>query len=143
MCDLLSLPLPWPVREQTIVWLVTRQSRTVLLVVSPPSTRGGVLLPPSASLSLPLCLSFVLSPCSRFTWRLLLASEDTALPSSKRKSARGARWRPGGFRVVVDNALTYIRVCRAWLIFNTYCQRERELTDGDLTEDLAMCTISS
>lgn len=33
MCDLLSLPLPWPVREQTIVWLVTRQSRTVLLVV--------------------------------------------------------------------------------------------------------------
>lgn len=74
MCDLLSLPLPWPVREQTIVWLVTRQSRTVLLVV--PTLYEG------------RCADHLsLLPCSRA--RLghvlgLLATEDTALPSSER-----------------------------------------------------------
>lgn len=39
MRDLFSLLLPWPIGEQTIVWLASRQSRTVLLPVPTPLGR--------------------------------------------------------------------------------------------------------
>lgn len=56
MRDLFSLLLPWPIGEQTIVWLASRQSRTVLLPVPTPLGRevccGRSLSPPPFFFSL-------------------------------------------------------------------------------------------
>lgn len=92
MCDLLSLPLPWPVREQTIVWLVTRQSRTVLLVV--PTLYEGRY---ADHLPLSPCSLAWLGDCPRPRTRHSLLQRGCA--GSKMATRRVPRWsqesRPG------------------------------------------------
>lgn len=83
MCDLLSLPLPWPVREQTIVWLVTRQSRTVLLVV--PTLYEGRC---ADHLPLSPCSRAWLGDCSRPRTRHSLLQRRCA--GSKMATKRGS-----------------------------------------------------
>ncbi|KAG7188537.1 hypothetical protein KM043_008169 [Ampulex compressa] len=77
MCDLLSLPLPRPVREQTIVWLASRQSRTVLL---------AALLPPGGKKRRPSSSSHGLPERRSFSTR------DNDTPFPEEDSSR-ARWR--------------------------------------------------